>query len=137
MAFFIKHKRHASLRPDIAAALGEGAAHIGRCAVLIVRQSVYNYRNSIGAVSFVCKVLVIDRSGVARRFLNAPLNGVIRHIVRFRLGNHVPQTAVVRRIRAAFLHRHSQLAADYGKDLALCGVVLLLFVLNIRKFRMS
>ena len=44
---------------------------------------------------------------------------------------------IVGGIRAAFLNGYRDLTADDGKDLALGGIVLFLFVLNVGKLRMS
>ena len=43
--------------PTLAAAFGEGVADIGRGAVLVVRQRVYDDGGAVGAVAFVCSRL--------------------------------------------------------------------------------
>lgn len=79
-------------------------------------------------------MLVIVSGTFSRRFLNISLNSVVGHVVGFRLGNDVTQTAVVRRVRtAAFLYGNSEFSTDFCKNLPLRRIVFLFLMLDIRK----
>src|SRR5699024_317476 len=89
------------------------------------------------AVAFVSILHIVDGLGVAGGLLDAPLNGIVRHVIGFCLGDHVTELAVVGRVRAAFFYRYGDLTADDGKDLTFGSVVFLFFMLNVSKFGMS
>ena len=69
LALLIKHEGDASRRSDVSAALGKGASHIGSRTVFIIGQRIYDDSDAVRAVSFVCKVFIVYRVGISRRFL--------------------------------------------------------------------
>src|SRR5699024_6509771 len=97
LPLLVKHKGNTALGSHVAAALGEGVAHVGGGTVLVVRQGLHNDGRAAGAVALVCNRRVVDISRIAGGLLDAPVNGVVGHVVGLGLGNHVPQLAVVGR----------------------------------------
>ena len=80
-------------------------------------------------------MLVVVAGSFPGCFLDVPLDRIIRHVVRFCLCDHITQSAVVSRIRAAaFFDRYRKLTADLCKDLSFSCIILLFLMLNIGKF---
>ena len=134
LAFLIEHEGNASLGSNASVTLGKGVPYVAGGTVLIVCKSLYDYSDAVGAVAFVGCALVIVRGIRPGSLLDTSLNRIVRHVVGLRLGDHIAELAVIVRVRTARLDSHNDLTSDHGKDLALLGVVLLLFMLYVREF---
>ena len=78
-----------------------------------------------------------DGTGIACCTLNAPVDGIVGHVGCLCLGDDCLQLVVVGRIRAALFDSYGNLSSDDGKDLTLCCVVFLFFMLYVGELRMS
>ena len=135
-ALVAEHVRHAAGTAQLAAALGEGAAHVARGAVLVVGQGIDDQRAAADAVTFVHERFVVDVAQFARRLFDAALDIVVGHVVRLRLGDDVCQLAVGLGVGVG-LRRHGDLAPQLGEDAAARRVRLALPCLNVMPFAMS
>ena len=133
-AFLVKHEGDAALCADAAVTLGKGASHVGGCTVNVIRQRIHNNCHAAWTISLVGDILVIHVSAFAGCLPDAPVDGIVGHVVGFRLGDHLGQLKVVRRIGTALLHRHRNFPADDCKDFPFRRIVLFFLMFDICKF---
>ena len=60
LPLLFKQKGNAARGPQIPAAFGKGAAHIGGRPVAIIRQGAHNHRNPVGPVTLIGYALIIN-----------------------------------------------------------------------------
>ena len=86
-------------------------AHLARRPVSVIGQAFHNYRHAGGAIPLVCDFFVICAVVIPRRLFDASEDGIVRHIIRFRLCNRILQLGIGFRVSAARLYRNCQLAS--------------------------
>lgn len=137
LSLFIKHKRNTSWCSNITAALCKRVSDIGSRTVLIIRKGLHDDGGSIGTISFIDSHFIIGSVGIAGRFFDASVNGIVGHVIGFRLGNDIAQLAVIGRIGSAFFHCNSDFSADSGKNLSLRCIIFFFLMFDICKLGMS
>jgi len=107
----VEHERHCAGLGEVAAALGEGGAHVAGGAVSIVSQRLDDHRDPTGAVALVAHVLVA--LGLASlRFLDSALDVVLRHVLGTSGDDRGPQPRVHRGIGHAELGSGGDFAGE-------------------------
>ena len=134
LTLLVKHVGYAALGSDASVTLCKCVSYIAGCTVLVVSKSLNDDGNTIRTISFVYSFLVAISRVSTCCLLNTALDGIVRHVVCFRLGDNIAKLAVVAWIRTAGLNSHYDLTADDGKDLTFFSVVFFFLVLYVCEF---
>ena len=121
---------------QVAAALGEGRAHLAGGAVAVVGQDLDDDRDAARPVALVAD-LVVDLGVAAGRLLDRALDIVLRHVLRARGEHRGAQARIHGRVGQPQLGRDGDFARELAEQLGLRRVLPPLAVHDVLELRMS
>src|SRR5206468_1462703 len=129
-AALVEHPGDGARRRQVAAVLGDDAAHVGHGAVAVVGEHLDEDRDATRPVGLVGDLLVGDALELARALLDGALDVVGRHAVLARRGDRGAQPRVRVDVAAAQARRDRDLLDELGEELAAPRVLERLLVLD-------
>src|SRR6185295_16310041 len=131
-ALAVEHPGHRVLRGHVAAAPGEGGAHVRHRPRAVVRQALHDHRHPRRAVALVADLLVVGALQLAGALLDRALDVLVGHVRFLGRVHRYAEARVAGGVPAAQPGRHGQLLDDLVEELALGGAHRLLLALDLR-----
>ena len=132
----VKHERHGVGFREIATGLGEGRAHVRRCAIAVVGQHFGNDCDASRTVTFVAD-FIEGRAVGCFALLDRALDGILGHVFLARSDDSGAQAWIHCRVRQAHLGRHGDFTPQLAEHFRLDSILLALAAHDVLELGMS